>query len=65
MQINASSHPCFLTYESSINQVVSTFHKVYQSFDNDLEIRAVFPGISKAFDKVWHGRLILKWFKMF
>ena len=43
-----------------INELLSITHKIYQSFDNDLEVRGVFLDISKAFDKVWHGQLILK-----
>ena len=34
--------------------------EVYQSFDDSLEVRAVFLDISKAFDKVWHKGLIFK-----
>ena len=44
--------------DSCLNQLLSITHEVYQ-FDN-LEIRAVFLGISKAFDKVWHKGLIFK-----
>ena len=29
-------------------------HEIYQSFDDNLEVRAVVLDISKAFDKVWH-----------
>ena len=52
--------PC----DSCINQLLSITHKIYTSFDNGLEeVRGVLPDISKAFDKLWHKRLIfkLKW----
>ena len=46
--------------DSCINQILSITHTIYQSFDNDLEVRGVFLDISKAFDKVWHEGLILE-----
>ena len=49
--------PC----DSCINQLLSITHKIYTSFDNGLEeVRGVLPDISKAFDKLWHKRLIFK-----
>ena len=36
-----------------INQLLSITHEIYKSFDNGLEVRGIFLGISKAFDKVW------------
>ena len=44
-----------------INQQFSITYKIYQPLDADFEVRGVFLDISKAFDKVWHERLILKW----
>ena len=46
--------------DSCINQLLSITHEIYQSFDDSLEIRAVFLDISKAFDKVWHKGSIFK-----
>ena len=46
--------------DSCINQLLSITHEIYQSFDDNLEVRAVFLDISKAFDKVWHKGLIYK-----
>ena len=46
--------------DSCINQLLSITHEIYQSFDDNLEVRAVFLDISKAFDKVWHKGLIFK-----
>ena len=46
--------------DSCINQPLSITHEIYQSFDDNLEVRAVFLDISKAFDKVWHKGLIFK-----
>ena len=43
--------------DSCINQLLSMTHKIYQSFDNDLEVRGMFLDISKAFHKVWHEGL--------
>ena len=37
---------------SCINQLLSIAHEIYKSFDDGLEVRAVFLDISKAFDKV-------------
>ena len=50
----------FRSGDSCINQVLSITHEIYQSFDDNLEVRAVFLDISKAFDKVWHKGLIFK-----
>ena len=33
---------------------------MYTSFDDESEVRGVILDISKAFDKVWHERLIFK-----
>ena len=46
--------------DSCINQLLSITHEIYQSFDDNLEVRAVFLDISKAFDKFWHKGLIFK-----
>ena len=46
--------------DSCVNQLLSITHEIYQSFDDNLEVRAVFLGISKVFDKVWHKGLICK-----
>ena len=46
--------------DSCINQLLSITHEIYQSFDDNLEVRAVFLDISKAFEKVWHKGLIFK-----
>ena len=46
--------------DSCINQLLSITHEIYQSFDDNLEVRAIFLDISKAFVKVWHKGLIFK-----
>ena len=46
--------------DSCVGQLLSITHEIYHSLDNGLEVRGVFLDISKAFDKVWHERLILK-----
>ena len=50
----------FKPVDSCINQLLSIIHKIYQSFDGNLEVRAVVLDIFKAFDKVWHKGLIYK-----
>ena len=47
--------------DSCINKLFSIAHEIYQSFDDNLEVRAVFLDISKAFDKVWHKGTVFKW----
>ena len=42
--------------DSCINQLLSITHEIYQSFDDNLEVKY----ISRAFDKVWHKGLIFK-----
>ena len=51
--------------DSCINQILSMTHEIYQPFDDNLEVRAVFLDITTAFDKVWHKGLIQikkKWY---
>ena len=50
----------FIPGDSCINQLPSIIRKIYQSFDDNLEVRLVFLNISKAFDKIWHKGLIFK-----
>ena len=50
----------FKTGDSCVNELLPITHEIYQSFDDNLEVRAVFLDISKAFDKVWHKGLIYK-----
>ena len=56
----SKSHSGFRPGDSCINQVLSITHEIYQSFDDSLEVRAVFLVISKVFDKIWDKCLILK-----
>ena len=46
--------------DSLIYQLLSITANIYDSFENYDETRAIFLDISKAFDRVWHGGLILK-----
>ena len=43
-----------------VNQLLSIAHEIYSSFDDGFEVRSVFLDISKAFDKVWHERIVFK-----
>ena len=48
--------------DSTTNQQIDFVNEIHHAFDNtkSLEVRAIFPDISKAFDKVWHDGLIFK-----
>ena len=43
-----------------LDQLLSITHEIYQSFDDNLDVRVIFLDISKAFDQVWHKGLIFK-----
>ena len=43
-----------------ISQLLRITHDIYQSLEHGLETRAVFLDVSKAFDKVWHNKLLFK-----
>ena len=51
----------FILGDSCVNQLIAITHEIYKSFDDGLEVRGVFLDISKAFDKVWHEGLLLKY----
>ena len=48
----SSDHTGFRSWDSCINQFLSTTHEIHSSFSDDFEVRGVFLDISKAFDKV-------------
>ena len=50
----------FKPSDSCINQLLSITHEIYKSFDDGFEVRSVFLGISKTFDKVWHQGIIFR-----
>ena len=50
----------FRSGDSCNNQLLSITHEIYRSFDDNVEVRAAFLDISKAFDKVLHKGLIFK-----
>ena len=56
----SSSQPGFKLGDSCSNQLLSITNEIYSSFDEGLEVRSVFPDVSKAFDKVWHDGIIFK-----
>ena len=54
----SSSQSGFKPGDSCGIQIVSITLEIYQSFDQDYEVRGAFPDISKAFDKVWLDGII-------
>ena len=46
--------------DSCVNQLPVISHEICKSFDEEFEVRGVFLDISKAFNKVWYERLLLK-----
>ena len=52
----------FLPGDSCIAQLWSTIHEIQTAFDENptVDLRGVFLGISKLFDKVWHDGIIFK-----
>ena len=56
----SSNQSGFKQGDSCIYQLLSITHKIYQSFDNGFEVRAIFLDISKSLDTVWHKGLIFK-----
>ena len=48
--------------DSTTSQLLYLVDEIHKAFEDpkSLEVRAVFPDISKAFDKVWHDGLIFK-----
>ena len=59
------SNSCQLDFrpnDSCINQLISITQNIYLAFDTNpsLGVRGFFPGLSKAFDKVWHAGLLYR-----
>ena len=48
--------------DSTVNQLIAITHQIHTASENfpSHETRAVFLYISKAFEKVWHGGLLVK-----
>ena len=63
-QLLTPSQSGFRPGDSTVNQLLSVTHKIYSAFllreFTSRETRAMFLGIPKAFDKVWHDDLLFK-----
>ena len=57
-----SNQSGFKPGDSTTNQLLYLTHIIHSAFDSSmsLEVRHVFPDMSKAFDKVWHEGLLFK-----
>ena len=56
----SDKHSGFRPGDSTINQLLSITHDIYNDFEHHHDTHAVFLDISKAFNKVWHEGLLLK-----
>ena len=50
----------FVPGDSTTYQLLHTYHTFCEAVDSGKEVRVVFCDISKAFDRVWHWRLLYK-----
>ena len=50
----------FRPNDSATNQLICLVDSIHSSLDINLDVRSVFPDMSKAFDKVWHEGFIFK-----
>ena len=57
-----SNQSGFRSGDSCVHQLLSITHKIYKAFDANpsLDVREVFLGLPKAFDRVWHDGLMYK-----
>ena len=55
-----SSQSGFLPGDPCVAELLSIMHEI--AFDNNpnVDVRGLFPDISKAFDKVWHDGIVFK-----
>ena len=59
-ELISSNQSSFKPGNFCINQLLSITREIYKSFDDGYEVRGVFLGISKSFDKVIHNGHIYK-----
>ena len=50
----------FQPSDSTVSQLVEIYYTIILNMDKGKDIRIVFCDISKAFDRVWHNRLLFK-----
>ena len=51
---------CFRPGDSCTNQLLSIAQEILPAFDDGHGVRGVFLDVSKAFNRVWHERLLFK-----
>ena len=50
----------FIPGDSTVNQLTYLYNTFCQALDSGKEVRVVFCDVSKAFDRIWHEGLLLK-----
>ena len=50
----------FIPGDSTVNQLTDIYNTFCKSLDEGKEVRTVFCDISKAYDRMWHERLLFK-----
>ena len=60
----SSKQSGFRPGDSCTNPLLSIVHEIISAFDDGQEVRGAFLDISKAFDRVWHGGLLFRFFEL-
>ena len=53
-------HSGFKRKDSTVNQLLTIVHQIYQDINSGKDTCLVFLDVSKSFDKVWHKGLLFK-----
>ena len=56
-----SKHSGFKKHDSTVNRLLDLTTKIYHSLGDGSDVLMFFLDVTKAFDKVYHRGLIIKW----